>query len=110
LLTRFTICSTITLISALVSLGFSIAAVMNHTGEARTMALYASARSFAFTIVSAVPFLTGSVAWLEASAVGMIVVQLCDAGIGIITRDRTKTFGPAATAIVNFVALLWLLT
>jgi hypothetical protein len=91
----FVVCAFVTALSALVSLGFSLAAVLRADGEAKTMALYACARSFAWVLVSAVPLFTGSRAWLLAAACGMTVVQACDAAIGLRIRDRMKTFGPA---------------
>jgi hypothetical protein len=110
MLTRFGICLAITVVSALVSLGFSVAAILNQTGSARTLALYAAARSLALTAISFVPLRSGSVAWLEAGAVGMIIVQSCDAAIGVVIKDRLKTIGPAATAVANLVALVSLLS
>ena len=104
----FVFCASVTAISAVISFGFSIAAVLGSTGESRTLALYACARSGALVIVSAVPFLTGSLQWLEAIAVGMIIVQACDAVIGATIKDRMKTFGPAGTALFNLAALIWL--
>jgi hypothetical protein len=38
----------------------------------------------------------------------MIIVQVCDAVIGTTIKDRMKTFGPAGTALLNLVALIWL--
>jgi hypothetical protein len=38
----------------------------------------------------------------------MIIVQACDAGIGVAIKDRMKTFGPAGTAVLNLAALIWL--
>jgi len=105
----FILCASVTLISAVVSLGFSIAAAVTGSGAARTMALYACARSVALSIASVVPILTGSVQWLLAVAWSMIIVQACDAVIGITIKDRMKTFGPAATAIFNLAAVIWLL-
>jgi hypothetical protein len=55
----FIVCALITAISALVSFGYSMAAVLGSSGEAKTLARYASARSVALLIVSLVPFLTG---------------------------------------------------
>jgi hypothetical protein len=107
--TPFLVCAAVTAISAIVSLGFSIAAVSAETGRARTMALYACARSVALAIFSFVPFLTGSRGWLLAMAACMIVVQAGDAGVGATIGDRMKTYGPAATAIVNGIAVLWFL-
>ncbi len=108
MLTRFGICVMITVISAFVSLGFSVAACVNHTGTARILALYAGARSLALAIISLVPLASGSVAWLEATAAGMIIVQACDAVIGGVVKDKLKTIGPAATAAANLLALVWL--
>ena len=103
----FVACAVITTVSAAISLGFSIAAVLPASGQARTMALYASARSLAFALISLVPFTTGSASWLEATAVGMIIVQFCDAGIGVTIHDRMRAFGPAGTAIANLAVLVW---
>jgi hypothetical protein len=105
----FVFCGSITTISAIISLGFSIAAALGATGTAGTMALYACARSVALMIASAVPFLTGSTGWIEAIALSMIIVQACDAVIGTTINDRMKTFGPAGTALLNLVAVIWLI-
>ncbi len=105
----FILCASITAISAIISLGFSIAAALAATGSARTMALYACARSVALTIASAVPFLTGSTGWLQAIAWSMIIVQAGDAVIGATINDRMKTLGPAGTALLNLVAVIWLI-
>ena len=107
--TPFLACAAVTAISAIVSLGFSVAAVRSSAGAARTLALYTAARSLALVIVSLLAFPVGAIAWLEAAAVGMIIVQACDAAVGVTIRDRLKTIGPAATALLNFAALAWLL-
>jgi hypothetical protein len=39
----------------------------------------------------------------------MIIVQFCDAAIGVVIEDRMKTFGPAGTALLNLAAVIWLL-
>jgi hypothetical protein len=105
----FILCASITAISAVISLGFSVEAAVRATGTARTMALYACARSVALVIASAVPFLTGSAEWLQAIAWSMIIVQACDAVIGTTINDRMKTLGPAGTALLNLVAVIWLI-
>ncbi len=74
------------------------------------MALYASARSLALVVASIVAFPIDEPAWLESVACCMIVVQACDAGIGVALADPLKTFGPAATALFNLAALGWLLS
>jgi len=106
----FLICATVTAISAIVSLGFSIGAFRSGLAEARALALYTSARSLALAVVSVGAFVVGATAWLEAAACCMIIVQACDAAIGVIIKDRLKTFGPAATALLNVAALVWLLS
>lgn len=105
----FIVCWLITTLSALVSLAFSLAAIRPSTGTTLTMALYASARSFALVVTSILAFSTGSVAWLQAVACSMVLVQALDAAIGVRINDRVKTLGPAATAIVNLAALVWLI-
>jgi hypothetical protein len=97
-------------VSAATSLGFSVAAAFNTTDQARIIALYSCARSVALVFASAVPFLTGSTPWLQAIACSMITVQICDAGIGAIIKDRMKILGPAGTALVNLAALISLLS
>src|SRR6185312_11161199 len=104
----FILCALVTAISAIISLGFSIAAALGATDTARTMALYACARSMALMIVSAVPFLSGSIEWLQAIAWSMTIVQASDAVIGTTLKDHMKTFGPAGTALLNLVAVIWL--
>jgi hypothetical protein len=106
----FIFCAVITALSAVISLGFSIAATFDTANEARTMALYVCARSVALVLASAVPFFTGSTSWLQAIACCMIIVQVCDAGIGVVIKDPMKTFGPAGTALLNVAALIWLLS
>jgi hypothetical protein len=105
----FIFCASVTATSAIISLGFSVAAAFGATGTVRTTALYACARSLALVIASAVPFLTGSTEWLQAVAWSMIIVQACDAVIGTTIKDRMKTFGPAGTALLNLVAVIWLI-
>jgi hypothetical protein len=105
----FVVCATVTSISAIVGLGFSIAAVLKADGEAKTIALYGCARSIALALVSPVPLFTGSTAWLLAVACSMTVVQACDAAIGVRIGDRMKTLGPAAIALLNLAATIWLL-
>ena len=83
----FIVCASITAISAIISLGFSMAAALGASNTARTMALYACARSTALVIASAVPFFTGSTGWLQAIAWSMIIVQAGDAVIGGTIKD-----------------------
>jgi phosphoglycerol transferase MdoB-like AlkP superfamily enzyme len=106
----FLLCATITAVNAFVSVGFSIASVPNAEGQTRTLALYTCARSTAFAIISVVPFATAWSLWLKAVAAGMIILQVLDAGVGVTIGDRMKTFGPAAIAVTNLAALVWLIS
>lgn len=102
-------CALVTLASAFTSLGFSIAAVVSSADNARTNALYASARSGALVFVSAVALVERSLPWLEAVAVAMTIVQIADAAVGRRTHDAAKTYGPALTGLVNLATLIWLM-
>jgi hypothetical protein len=73
------------------------------------MALYACARSTALVIASAVPFLTGATGWLQAIAWSMIIVQASDAVIGWTINNPMKIYRPAGTALLNLVAVIWLI-
>jgi hypothetical protein len=42
-------------------------------------------------------------------ALAMVIVQVLDAVVGGIVRDRMKTFGPASLGALNLVALVWYL-
>ena len=106
----FVFCASVTAISAIISFGFSVAAVLGSTGEARTIALYACARSVALVVAGVMPFLTGATQWLQAVALSMIIVQACDTVIGLTIKDRMKTFGPAGIALLNLAALIWLVS
>lgn len=104
----FWITAAITLISAAVSFGFSVAAVRRGTGAARTSALYTLARSVAILIVAIGALFVNSLGVVAAVAGIMVVTQAADAVIGIVTRNRPATVGPVVLAIVNLAALVWL--
>jgi len=61
----FIVCAAVTVVSAVVSLGFSLAATRSSVQAQRTLALYASARSFALLAASVAAFWKGSLQWLE---------------------------------------------
>ncbi len=107
-MTSYYVCAFVTAASALTSLGFSVAAVAAAESDTRINAMYAAARSLALALVSLVAFLVMERDFLLAIAGVMIVVQLLDATIGYRRRDSIKTYGPAATALINMVALVWM--
>jgi len=105
---RFWTCAIITTISALVSAGFSVAALFGPSGSDH-VERYAASRSIALLI--AMPFCI----WLrsreaiETMALVMSLVQGFDGLIGLLAHDPAKTYGPFAFALINFAALVWLL-
>ena len=106
--TPYLVCASITALSSLVSLGFSYAATRTSEATAQPTARYALARSASLALAALVPFFFRSAEWLAAIALAMALVQAFDALIGAAARDRMKTLGPAAFAILNFLALAWL--
>jgi hypothetical protein len=107
--TPFWICAGVTAASALVSLGFSTAAVLSVRPQARTNALYVLSRSVALAAVTLVPLISQTQSSLLTIALAMVIVQALDAIVGGSVRDRMKTFGPASLGTANLVALVWLL-
>lgn len=105
----FWICALVTLASALVSLGYSLVALRGPSGDTLTASRYAAARSIALALAAVVALFTGSVTFVAAVAIAMIVVQAIDAVVGVTIEDRMKTIGPAVVAILNFAALIWML-
>jgi hypothetical protein len=105
----FWVCAIVTTISALVSLGFSVAAVVASDRSVRTSSHYALARSFALAVTDVVMLIGQLDGWLTAMALTMVIVQSADAVVGRSTGDRLKTVGPAATAVINLAALVWFL-
>lgn len=102
-------CAGLTLISAAVSFGYSLAGLRAFGADARTPSLYALARSVALLVAAVAALFSGSVAFVAAVAIAMIIVQAIDAVIGGMIHDRLKTLGPAFTALLNLAALLWML-
>jgi hypothetical protein len=104
-------CASITTVSALVSLGYATAALRASSAASnagRTPSMYAFARSLALATTAVAASLERSVAGVEATALAMVLVQASDAVIGAVNRDRLKTYGPAATAVLNGAALIQL--
>jgi hypothetical protein len=95
----------ITAVSALIGLGFSIAA-LGIEGFGDRYVLYALSRSIAIVIGIAVVGVRRSTAALLAVGLIMAVVQILDAGVGAIIHDPTKTVGPAVLAIASGISVL----
>jgi hypothetical protein len=108
--TAFWICAGVTEASALVSLGFSVAAVIAAHDQARANAMYALSRSVALAVVSLVPLFAQTRSSLLTIALAMVIVQALDAVVGATIHDRMKTFGPASLGMFNVAALSWFLS
>jgi hypothetical protein len=106
----FLFCAFITTVSAVISLGFSVAAAFNTANEVRNTALYTCAAKCSLGNSKCGPISDR----LNSMAIGdrcsMIIVQICDASIGVVIKDRMKTFGPTGTALLNLAAVIWLLS
>ena len=105
----FLVCAAITVVSSLVSLGYSVAALLGASAGEVALARYAASRSVALAAICAVPLMTGSAGQLALAAGAMTIVQALDALIGFRAGDPMKTWGPAATATANLAAVIWML-
>ena len=97
-------CAAVTAISALVSAGFSLAAVFARTPY-DTTALYAASRSVALPIAVAVAIFRRSPIGIASLALVMCLVQFFDGFIGIYAHDASKTYGPFFLALLTFITL-----
>jgi hypothetical protein len=109
-MTAFWVCAGVTAASALVSLGYSVAAVITALGEARVNAMYALSRSSALAAAVLVPIFSQTRSSLLTIALAMVIVQALDAVVGATIHDRMKILGPASLGLVNLVALVWFLS
>jgi hypothetical protein len=104
----YNICAAYTLISAAVSLGFSIVACLKSRTQndiALTNAKYAAARSLSLFLAAAGLLVFVSNPYLIALSAIMIGIQLLDGIIGV-KISTFKTIGPILTAIGNAVVLI----
>src|ERR1700730_4114035 len=90
---RFWICALMTLLSAGVSAGFSLEGLLG-PGSGDSFARYAASRS---------------VALLLTVLIAIAVVQAFDGVIGALAHDPLKPYGPFAFAVLNGLAVGWLL-
>jgi hypothetical protein len=104
----FWICAVITGLSAFVSSGFSIAAMMGAT-QHDPLGWYAASRSVSLLIIVLLVILRGSRRGLAAMALTMGFVQLFDTVIGFVQHEPSKTYGPLLFATATFVSVRFLL-
>ena len=101
-------CAAITGVSALVSAGFSLAAVFARS-PCETTALYAASRSVAVPFAIFASIALRSTPAIAALAFVMGLIQLFDGFIGIYAHDASKTYGPFVLALLTFITLARLL-
>ncbi|WP_426592941.1 hypothetical protein ACPPVS_14405 [Cellulomonas sp. McL0617] len=95
----------VTAISACVSLGFAIEALVR-LGTDDSSAMYAASRSVALVVAVAAVAVVRSRRALIVVALAMIVVQALDAVVGVTIGDLVKSVGPTFTAVLNLVVLV----
>jgi uncharacterized protein (DUF486 family) len=103
----FWTCAIITAVSAFISAGFSITALVGMNAF-NTFAWYAASRSIALPLAVVAVIVVRSRAGLMGLSLAMALVQAFDAAIGFNLHDPGKTYGPLVLALVTFATLAWL--
>jgi len=97
-----------TLLSAGVSAGFSLEGLLG-PGSGDSFARYAASRSVALLLTVLIAVCVRSHMAISFLGIAMTVVQAFDGVIGALARDPATTYGPFAFAILNALAVGWLL-
>jgi hypothetical protein len=105
---RFWSCALVTLLSAGVSTGFSLAGLVG-PGSEDSFARYAASRSVALMLTVLIAIGVRSRMAIAFLGIAMTVVQAFDGVIGAFAHNPSKTFGPFAFAVLNALAVGWLL-
>ncbi|MCU1305695.1 MAG: hypothetical protein JWN45_390 [Acidobacteriaceae bacterium] len=105
---RFWICALMTLLSAAVSAGFSLAGLLG-AGSGDSFARYAASRSVALLLTVLIAICVRSRMAIAFLGIAMTIVQAFDGIIGALAHDPSKTYAPFAFAIFNAVVVRWLL-
>jgi hypothetical protein len=105
---RFWCCALMTLLSAGVSAGFSLAGLLG-PGSDDGFARYAASRSVALLLTVLIALRVRSRMAIVFLGIAMTVVQAFDGVIGALARNPAKTYGPFAFAVLNALAVGWLL-
>ena len=105
---RFWSCALVTLLSAGVSAGFSVAGLLG-PGKDDSFAQYAASRSVALLLAVLIAIGIRSRMAIAFLGIAMTVMQAFDGVIGAPAHDSSKTYGPFAFAVLNALAVIWLL-
>lgn len=103
------LCATLTLISALLGVGFAVKSVRTGERACRINGAYTLARSLALAVLALLPYLIRSRGSLMVATGTMLVVQTADALVGVWIRDRMRTVGPGIMALCHLACLLVLM-
>jgi len=105
---RFWTCALMTLLSAGVSAGFSLAGLIG-PGRDDSFAQYAASRSVALLLTVLIAIGIRSRMAIAFLGIAMTLVQAFDGAIGALAHDPSKTYGPFAIAVLNALTVGWLL-
>jgi hypothetical protein len=105
---RFWSCALVTLLSAGVSAGFSLVGLLGE-GSRDGFARYAASRSIGLLVTVLIAIGARSRAAIAFLGIAMTSVQAFDGLIGALAHDPSKTYGPFAFAVLNALAVGWLL-
>src|SRR5258708_15295730 len=105
---RFWSCALVTLLSAGVSAAFSLAGLLG-PGREDSFARYAASRSVALFVTVLIAIGIRSRMATAFLGIAMTVVQAVDGVIGALAHDPAKTYGPFVFAVLNALAVGWLL-
>lgn len=100
--TTYWVCFAVALVSALISLGYSLVALRTD-GRSDVYAQYAASRSVAVLCAVASAGVVHSTDLLVVVALMTALMQAIDAVVGLGTRDPAKIFGPAGVAVTTVV-------
>lgn len=92
-----------TIISASVSLGYSI---QSCASSHNINAYYALTRSLPLCLLSIFTIVIHNDIFLITISIAMILVQFLDAFVGYKNKDAFKTYGPLVTSLVNLILLV----
>jgi len=105
---RFWTCALLTLLSAAVSAGFSLNG-LSGSGHSDSFARYAASRSLALLLTVLIAICVRSYSGIAFLGITATVVQAFDGVIGALADNPAKTYGPFAFAVLNALAVAWLL-
>jgi hypothetical protein len=105
---RFWSCALITLLSAGVSAGFSLQGLLG-PGGGDSFVRYAASRSVALLLTVLIAICLRSRTGTAFLGIAMTLVQAFDGVIGALAHDPLKAYGPFIFAVLNALAVGWLL-